>query len=555
MAKLHTNQCRMLELFVRNKTAAQGTVELTDQVGKKIILESGEGFFKWLKIPVVEQTEYDICLKQCEVSLAYLSGCDNILDEGICHLAFNETAINERKGSELAAFYDTPYREQYHFVPYQNWVNDPNGLCWYQGYYHLFYQYNPHGQKWDDVYWGHAASKDLIHWVHLPVVLEPQPNLLGDPDNKGGAFSGCAVVLEDEVVFYLTRHYGPQEDGAQTQEWQTMMRSRDMIHFEPEREVIKEKPPGVGHDFRDPKVTKIGDTWYMVLAGNQNSNSTILLYQSADMENWSFAGPLITEPDQRSTTFECPDFYSLDGKYVALGALMRHHDEYNRYQMTRCYLGEFKNNEFQVEATQWFDFGSDFYAVQSFEHDGRRVAIGWLSDFYGEHRVVEAGAYGGYSIPRELRIEAGRLYMEPVPEIYALKDQKLYEGKENISEIVSGNSYYARVLLKDAADFEIILGQEDDRMISLVREDGRTRIKTQGTKTDNVIFAAEVNEVRQLDIFVDRRTVEVFINKGEAAGTKLFYNSSRNGIFKTAFPNTDVIENISLYTMKSIWQA
>ena len=117
---------------------------------------------------------------------------------------------------EFLHFIDTPYREQYHFSPVVNWNNDPNGLCWFKGYYHLFYQMNPFGQEWNNMYWGHAASKDLVHWTHLPVVLEPQEEILDNLAIKGGAFSGSALPVGDEVYFYLTRHIGPQDDGWDT---------------------------------------------------------------------------------------------------------------------------------------------------------------------------------------------------------------------------------------------------------------------------------------------------------------------------------------------------
>ena len=107
----------------------------------------------------------------------------------------NDT-IEALAGEQLSKWYNTPYWEQYHFNPYQGWLNDPNGLCYFQGYYHLYYQYNPFGQEWSYIYWGHATSKDLVHWVHLPVCLEPQQELLGKPELSAGAFSGCAVAKQ-----------------------------------------------------------------------------------------------------------------------------------------------------------------------------------------------------------------------------------------------------------------------------------------------------------------------------------------------------------------------
>ena len=149
------------------------------------------------------------------------------------------------------------------------------------------------------MYWGHAASPDLVHWTHLPVVLEPQKEVLEQADiRKGGAFSGSAVVLDDETVFYLTRHLGPMEDGEETVQQQWMTRSRDMLEFEPEKLVIGEHPVGASFDFRDPKVLKVGDVWYMVLASAVDGQAAILLYRSEDMEHWDYVKPLVTEPEE-----------------------------------------------------------------------------------------------------------------------------------------------------------------------------------------------------------------------------------------------------------------
>lgn len=553
MAVLFTEQYSKIEVFIKSLDDTDGWIQLTDQKGTTRRENAGKGFYRWIQLPLRKYETYEITVSGCQISVSYLSGNDEILEEGVCFLELGEK-VKKLEGRSLSEFYDTAYREQYHFNPYKNWINDPNGLCWFQDRYHLFYQANPHEQKWDDMYWGHAVSRDLIHWIHLPYVLEPQQCLQGDPLHKGGAFSGCAVPLEDEVVFYLTRHYGPEEDGPETLQWQAMARSRDMLTLTEEKEIIREKPEGIGHDFRDPKVIKLQETWYMVLGANLNGRSAILLYRSEDMENWSYAGPLVTEPDEGSTTFECPDFYMLDGTYVAAAALMRHTDECGRYQMTRCYIGSFTEDRLKIERTQWFDFGSNYYAVQSFEREGRRIAIGWISDFYGEHRMAENGAYGSFAIPRELHIREGRLTMKPVKEIYQLLDERLYSGTGNVVlEHIPGNSYYVRLELKGKSDMRLLLGQEGESRITFEVQDQKAQIRTFGGKTEAVCFKADVETVRDLEIFVDRRTVEVYINQGEAAGTKLFYTESKDGVFISEIDKLEELKQIEVYTMKSIW--
>mgnify|MGYP000757156528 FL=1 len=238
---MYTGNYECLELFVKPEAGKKGSVSLKKvKENKTEIKELQHIYGNWIKFPTDKDTEYEITAQDCTITFAYLSECENILKNGICVLntTDNFKAMNKE---EFFKFIGTPYREQYHFSPVVNWNNDPNGLCWFKGYYHLFYQLNPFGQEWNNMYWGHAASKDLMHWTHLPVALEPQEEILDNLAIKGGAFSGSALPVGDEVYFYLTRHIGPQDDGWDTIQYQTMTKSSDMIHFEPEKEIIREK--------------------------------------------------------------------------------------------------------------------------------------------------------------------------------------------------------------------------------------------------------------------------------------------------------------------------
>lgn len=552
---MNTGQYTCLEIFAK-QTAAGGRVRVLSKTQETLEQAAGGAYYAWLKFSLKPDTEYEIVCDDCEVSLCYLSGNENILETGVRYL--------ERTGKEsgfilqdLATWYDRPAREMYHFAPWKNWMNDPNGLCWFQGYYHMFYQFNPHGQEWSNMYWGHAVSKDLIRWTHLPIVLEPQKEILADPETiKGGAFSGCAVADEDEVVFYLTRHQGPLQDCADTVEQQWMMRSRDMIHFTQEKCVIENPPEGASFDFRDPKVLKIGALWYMVLGSSMKGRGAILLYESKDREHWEYVQPLLTEEKNQIRCFECPDLMELDGRCLAMGAFMEHHDDCGRYQMSRYYIGNWQDRKLEITGEGWFDFGSNCYAMQSFEHQGRRISIGWISDFYGEHVEYPGGAYGSMTIPRQLRIRNGRLYMTPIAEIASLKGEILYRGSgENFAlQTIQGNAYRAKIRFAANTLFTILLGQDDDRSISLIHDAEGLRIETKGVKSEGIVFRADVEEVKDLEIYMDRRVVEVYVNEGEAVGTKLFYNTSAEGCFELCAMKAGNVVRAELALMKSIWR-
>ncbi|MDO4273796.1 MAG: glycoside hydrolase family 32 protein [Eubacteriales bacterium] len=548
---MYTGKYECLEIFARPDGPDQGSIVLTDCEGrilKKKELEHEYG--TWVRLPVEKDSIYQVKTEHAWAALAYLSGREDILEEGVCVLdPCND--FKELEGEAYRRFCDTPYREQYHFTPIVNWLNDPNGLCWYQGYYHLFYQYNPFGQEWNNMYWGHAASKDLVHWKHLPIVLEPQKEILNDQELKGGAFSGSALPQEDKVLFFLTRHIGPQEDGSDTVQYQTMMDSRDMVNFSPEKEIIREKPKGANFDFRDPKAGEFGDRCYLVLGSCMEGKGSILLYESEDKEHWHYRCPLITE-SQPIRTIECPDFFKLDGTYVAMGAWMDYYDQQGRFQPSRYYIGKWNGRRLHTENEQWVDFGSNCYAAQTFSHNGRRIFMGWVSDFYKEHVVTEPGTYGSMTIPRELHVRQGRIYALPVKEIYSLRREKLFSGeiRELKKEHIPGNQYYARITFENQGDFQIIMGKDGEKEIRLVAESGKVFLKTQGVKSSTIEFLSSVKECRSAEIFVDRRTVEVYLNDGEDVGTKLFYNSRSEGYF---FLKSKELSQTELFTMDSVW--
>lgn len=560
MIQFNSLHYEMLELLLRLKDGTSGKVILNPLGNASAIQQqfsAENGYFRWVRIPLQKETCYEIAFENMQISTAYLSGCTDILSQGIAFLQLDDTengTVQTLDKNNLSASYNQPYREQYHFAPFVNWCNDPNGLCFYQGYYHLFYQANPFEQKWGNMYWGHAASRDLIHWVHLPYAFEPQEELWTNPKILGGAFSGCAVPLEKETRLFLTRSAETIE-GKVSRQYQTMSKSSDMVHFSKEKTVIPEAPQGVSKDFRDPKVFRMNEKWYMVLGCGYKGGSAVLLYESDDLENWRYLHPVIHETNPEIRAIECPDCFEVDGKYVITACWMCHTDEHGRYQMTRYYIGHFEGTEFVIENSGWLDFGGNYYAPQSFEKDGERIAVIWVSDFLGEHRVAEHGAYGSYTIPRILRVKNSKLYMEPVPQIYSLFDQLLIDAqKTNINlTTVSGNSYYCNIKFHSDTDFNILLGRDGKNEIHFERMDGKSRIRTYGVKSEGIDYVCEAESITELDLFVDRRTVEVFVNHSEEAGTKIFYTESTDGVFQADFSKPDTVEHIALHTMKSIW--
>lgn len=552
MGKIYTGAYKCLEIFAKSLNEKNGNIVVSSK--NKKYYPAGTMQYRLLRIPLEKETWYDVTLENCEISICYLSERENILEQGVRFLEWNQNTWTEI--SNLSEWYQTPGREQYHFCPYKNWINDPNGLCWYQGYYHMYYQANPHSQKWDQMYWGHAASKDCIHWVHLPYALQPQEELLNSKDGKGGAFSGSAVVMDDRLRFYLTRHFGPQEDSEEESiQYQTMVESKDTIHFEEEILIIEKPKKEFSFNFRDPKVIWHEGCWQMVIATRIHQIPSIVLYKSDDGKNWEYRGILLQEKTEGVYTFECPDMFLLDGKMVVTNAWMFYSDEQRRFQPTYYYIGSCQNEKFHTEQKGLYDFAGNFYAVQSFEHEGRRIAIGWISDFYNEHHPEVNGANGSMSIPRELHIKNGNLYQKPIKELYQLKGKCYCSiSRQNISlKHLNRNSYYANILFSSDTDFEILLGKEQDAEIRLIRSEKELKIVTQGVKSHYVKCVTQLETLEKLEIFVDHRLVEVFANDGEKVGTKLFYHE-KDGVFQAHFDTEEHVDMIEIYEMKGIWQ-
>lgn len=560
MLCFNSDKYSSIEMIIKALPDCEGFVSLSlKDKNHMIVQKAGKFNYKFVKFSLEKNSDYILAVENCSISFAYLCGNDDIFDDGVCFVEIGDTFKLYPK-NHLKEYYDAPYREQFHFAPFKNWNNDPCGLCFYKGYYHMFYQTNPNEQKWDNMYWGHAVSKDLIHWVHLPFAFYPQDELLDLPELKGGAYTGSSIIKDDKMELYFTRHLGFPEDENGTLQYQVYSESKDGISFAKDKVVII-KNKEMSYNFRDPKVQKINEEIYIVIGSKYHDTPCILLYKLGEANKWEFVGPLLYDSEATIETIECPDFFKLGDKYVAVGSLMKHKDNYGRVQSTRYYIGDFDGKELKVESKGLYDFGTDFYAVQSFEHKDRRIAIGWISDFYGEHIATTNGAYGSMTIPRELSVKNNLLYMKPIEEVYSLIKDKVIQAKEEniIAKNISGNSYYAKLELNDIQgelvdnDFEIIVGEDNNKAISLIRNSNTFEIKISGTKSESVKFVTEITKVEKIEVFVDRRVVEVFINDGEKAGCKLFYNSNQAGLFKTNFNNPKTIKEIQVFTMKSIW--
>jgi len=318
------------------------------------------------------------------------------------------------------------YDLKHHYRPAKGWMNDPNGLVYFDGYYHVFYQHAPgHEHPWHEpMVWGHARTRDFIDWEELPVALRAD-----QPYDGGGCWSGTAIVHEGQMYLFYASVY--REAGVLRQ-CVSMAWSRDGIHFEksPANPIIAAFPADGSPDFRDPAVMRDGEDFYLVMASAspENNAARLLLYHSLDLHNWEYRGVMIEWKGSDGVEMlycECPSFMKYGDKYLLTTSVC----EKNRHYFTAMY-GNFDGLTFTPEITGSVHMGPDQYAGQVFlDERGRHIMItwvpGWAYATFGEKSL------GCLSLPIELKAEGGKIIGVPLEEVRDLlqKDHPLIEKR------------------------------------------------------------------------------------------------------------------------------
>ena len=292
-------------------------------------------------------------------------------------------------------------RLKHHFEPSKGWINDPNGLIYFAGRYHAFFQYNPHSAlEIAKAHWGHTVSDDLIHWEELPIALYP--------DNEYetiGCWSGSAIEKEGKMYLFYTSH---SEKYGQTQ---SVAVSEDGISFTKyeNNPVIARYPADGSPDFRDPKVSLIDGKYYMVCGSGKDGVGKILLYTSENLFDWTYIGVLYE--DNCATVFECPDFFKIGENYLLMFSRMCHEKDSAVFV-----CGTFDGKKLMPLRISMPESGPSFFAPQTFEDEkGRRLLIAWMSRW--STKIQECAKFSGaLTIPREITVDNGAIKTFPVTE-------------------------------------------------------------------------------------------------------------------------------------------
>ena len=325
-----------------------------------------------------------------------------------------------------------PLRPEYHLLPPHNWMNDPNGPIWWKGQYHLFYQRNPHAAVWGDMHWGHAISKDMVHWHHEPIALAPMP---GGPDSEG-CFSGSAVVKDGVPTFIYTGVQNAPPDQVTLRDGNDKLRETQMLATAEDNALLRWKklpepviavpPAGVAvTGFRDPCPWREGDDWYLGIgSGERGKGGCVLLYRSRDLRHWEYLhklaegkpnGKQAANPCDSGEMWECPDFFEFNGRHCLL---------YSTEGKVIWTTGEYDPHEhlYTQKRQGVLDHGA-YYAPKSFlAPDGRRILWGWIQETRPQAEYAAAGWAGAMALPRVLTVgKQGQLEFSVATEVESLR--------------------------------------------------------------------------------------------------------------------------------------
>lgn len=433
-------------------------------------------------------------------------------------------------------------RPLFHLSPTVGWLNDPNGFSFYQGEYHLFYQYHPYDTNWGPMHWGHCKSKDMLHWERLPAALAPD-----QPYDQNGCFSGSAAETPEGQ--HILMYTGVRKDG--NREFQTQcIAVGDGINYEklPSNPVITKElvPPGGSfQDFRDPKIWWDGSQW-LAVAGNrtEDGSGAVLLYASRDLKDWNFKGTIDRSRNQWGKMWECPDLFPLDGQMVLLVSpqeLETSDLNFHKGYESLCLLGSWEpeKNRFIRRSILPIDQGLDFYAPQTLlAPDGRRIMVAWMQDWDSAKCVPEGqNWFGQMTLPRELHIRNGRLIQQPVRELERWRGERTAYENVEVSGDMSLPGIFGRTLdlilrlqaqdgpftLKFAQDnshFTAFTFQPDRSLLTLDRSHSGL---PKGHALSRTIPVRSREGLLELRLILDRFSVEAFVNGGEQTLSATLY--------------------------------
>jgi fructan beta-fructosidase len=501
----------------------------------------------------------------------------------ICIIAMQLITVNILAQPGNNAMQDEQYRPQVHFSPKEHWINDPNGMVYYKGIYHLFFQYHPYSSVWGPMHWGHATSSDMIHWKRQPIAVYP--------DSIGTIFSGSAVVDKNNtsgfgkngqvpLVAIFTQHDTIGEKAGRSNfQNQSIAYSLDdgktWIKYAA-NPVIKN--PGL-RDFRDPKVIwyQPQKKWIMSLAVKDN----VTFYSSPDLKSWVKESEFGAGRGAHGGGWECPDLFPLgdNGKQRWVLIVNLNPGAPNGGSGTQYFVGDFDGKTFTCDQkdTQWLDYGPDNYAGITWSNTGKRkIFLGWMSNWAYANQVPTEKWRNAMTLPRELKIKhAGStvfIASEPVSELSLIQVKPIVT--QNITVTKSTGvvpkaqkiTFPCRINLSAAAvkDFSVILSNNAGEQLVVGYDELQNKYfidRTKSGKTDfQKDFAAKHSAPRLTDnaalkisLIIDVSSIELFADDGLTVMTSVFFPNKPYNQIQVQSADGILFKKMEYMQLKSIW--
>jgi fructan beta-fructosidase len=504
----------------------------------------------------------------------------------VVYTSTNAQSINKEK-----------YRPQFHFTPLAKWMNDPNGLVYFDGVYHLFYQYYPDSTIWGPMHWGHAMSKDLVHWERLPIALYP--------DSMGYIFSGSAVMdlkntsgfgskANPAMIAIFTYHNPKIEKTSGNEfEYQGLAYSLDKgVSWKKYDKNPIVKNPGV-KDFRDPKVSwnQSAGKWIMVLAAGDK----VKFFSSPNLLEWTFESDFGTGVGAHGGVWECPDIFPLhvEGTNLLKWVLLVNINPGgpNGGSATQYFVGDFDGHQFKalVKNNQWVDYGKDEYAGVTWSNvpnqDGRTLFIGWMSNWQYATHVPTQTWRSAMTFPRELKLlkenDGFVLSSQPVKEITSIRNKMVQvkinkvNGEFDISNQLTFDKCQLEMALtfqipklpvKDVVKkFGIKLSNNQKEEILIGYDIQNKQLYVDRTKSGISDFSKDFSGVYtapcalkenklEMHLLIDKASLELFTQEGRVEMTNIFFPlESYNKISVFTDHGEVQLNNFTVWSLNSIW--
>jgi len=496
-------------------------------------------------------------------------------------ILFAFTAINSF--AQTDQMIEKLYRPQVHFSPAANWMNDPNGMVYYKGIYHLFFQYHPYSSVWGPMHWGHTTSKDLIHWKHEPIAIYP--------DSLGTIFSGSAVVDKNNTSGFgkkgqipmvaIFTHHNSKGEKAGRNDFQNQSIAYSLDEGKSWTKYAGNpvlKNPGIT-DFRDPKVMwfEEGKKWIMTLATKDH----ITFYSSKNLKQWVKESEFGSAIGAHGGVWECPDLFSLNylGKKIWVLLVSINPGGPNGGSATQYFTGNFNGKTFtpfQTD-TRWIDYGTDNYAGITWSNTGdRKIFMGWMNNWQYANVVPTTQWRGATTLPRELAVQkvGNHYYIASVP----VKELKVIQNKTKVIENIKVENYnltantgslngpaMIQLFSEKLESFNFILSNDQGEQLVAGYDKPTNQFFIDRTKAGNTSFEKGFAERHtaprilktsgsRITLIIDRASIELFADDGLSVMTDIFFPNKPFNQIHIQSKDKLLIKKLEYTGLNSIWQ-